>query len=93
MTEPAVVNTRKTHDSDLDSGLQLDDVDEQHTTGHTHSLTRLGSQLKYNLSTCPAGSKMLIKDWQMLLCLELVCVLSWGLRKEALLYTCPASRL
>ena len=63
VTEPAVVNTRKTHDSDLDSGLQLDDVDEQHTTGHTHSLTRLGSQLKYNLSTCPAGSKMLIKDW------------------------------
>ena len=59
------VITRDDTLKDLDSGLQqYHDEHEQHMSDHTHSLTRLGSQLKFNLSTCPAGSKMLIKDWQ-----------------------------
>ena len=56
------VTVRDSADRDLDSGLQQDD--DQIPDHHTHSLTRLASHLKFNLSTCPAKSKMLIKDWQ-----------------------------
>lgn len=64
--DTSVKNTRRLKDTftgQLRKTGQVTSVSD-HVSGHAHSLTRLGSQLRFDLTTCPAGSKMLIKDWQ-----------------------------